>query len=206
MRVALGVRFLAAALLVLSCAPTLGHGAEQGGGKLPPVTVMVVDVQSALQDSLAAKAVRAQRDQYLQSYQAELEESRKALKETENELVKQKASMPADQWQQKARSFEQQVYEFNQRFQKNTQAVEKSFRTAMGALSDALTQVTEEVASEEGANLVMPKSQIYLHDPRMEKTQVVIDRLNRKFPTVTFPAPQAEGEKSSVSSTPAKKK
>ena len=97
-------------------------------------------------------------------------------------------------WQQKARSFEQQVFEFNQRFQRNNQAVEKSFRTAMGELSDALAQVTEELAGELGANLVLPKSQIFLHDPRMEVTQLVIERLNKKHPSVAFPPPVIEGE------------
>lgn len=174
--------------------------------KLPPATVMVVDVQAALQRAVASKSVRMQRDQYLQRFQAELEGNRKLLKDTEAELVKLKPTMSAELWQQKARAFEQQVYEFNQRFQRNNQAVEKSFRAAMTELSDAMAQVTEEVASELGANLVLPKSQIFLHDPRMEATQTVVERLNKKYPSVNFPAPNIESDPATKPDIPAKKK
>lgn len=190
---------LAVALLLYAPA-----AAETAPNKLPAATVMVVDVQAALQQAVAAKSVRTQRDQYLQTFQAELENNRKALKDTEADLVKQKPSMAPDAWQQKARAFEQQVFEFNQRFQRNNQAVEKSFRAAMGELSDDLAQVTEELAGELGANLVLPKSQIFLHDPRMEVTQQVVERLNKKYPSVNFPPPVLEGEPKAV--VPAKKK
>lgn len=198
---------LAWAILAMQfTAAGVAYAAEPAAGKLPVATIMVVDVQAALQQSVAAKNVRIQRDQYLQSFQAELDGNRAALKETEADLVKQKPTMAAEVWQQKARAFEQQVYEFNQRFQRNNQAVEKSFRAAMGELSEALAQVTEELASEQGANLVLPKSQIFLHDPRMELTQQVIERLNKKHPSVNFPAPTIEGEAGPRPSTPAKKK
>lgn len=193
-------------VLVAHLALAVPASAEPAPGKLPTATVMVVDVQTALQQSSAAKGLRTQRDQYLQGFQAELEKNRAALKETETELVKQKSAMSPEAWQQKARSFEQQVFEFNQRFQRNNQAVEKSFRTGMGELSDALAQVSEELAGELGANLVLPKSQIFLHDPRMEMTQQVVDRLNKKFPSVNFPAPQVEGDGSPRLPAAAKKK
>jgi len=180
--------------------------AETAPGKLPTATVMVLDVQAALQQAVASKAARAQRDHYLQSFQAELEANRKSLKDTETDLVRLKPTMAAEAWQQKARAFEQQVYEFNQRFQRNNQAVEKSFRAAMSELSDALAQVAEEVAGENGANLVLPKSQIFLHDPRMEMTQTVIERLNKKHPSVNFPAPVVDGEPAAAKSAPQPKK
>lgn len=194
------------AVLAVQLAFAVPAVAEPATPKLPSATIMVVDVQAALQQSLAAKSLRSQRDQHLQSFQAELEKNRAALKETEAELVKQKSAMAPEAWQQKARSFEQQVYEFNQRFQRSNQAVEKSFRTGMGELSDALAQVTEELAGELGANLVLPKSQIFLHDPRMEVTQQVIERLNKKHPTANFPVPTIEGDGNPRIPSPAKKK
>ncbi len=197
---------LGLAVLAVNLAFVVPAVAEQATTKLPTATVMVVDVQAALQQSSAAKALRAQRDQYLQTLQAELDKNRASLKDTENELVKQKSAMAPDVWQQKARTFEQQVFQFNQRFQRNNQAVDKSFRAGMSELSDALAQVTEELAGELGANLVLPKSQIFLHDSRMEQTQRVIERLNSKYPSVTFPAPAVEGDGSPRVPTPAKKK
>lgn len=197
---------LGQAVLAIQLAFTAPALAESAPAKLPVPTVMVLDVQAALQQSVAAKGLRAQRDQYLQTFQSDLDKNRAALKEVETDLVKQKSAMAPEIWQQKARAFEQQVFEFNQRFQRGNQAVEKSFRTGMGELSDALAQVTEELAGEVGANLVLPKSQIFLHDPRMEVTQQVIERLNKKYPSVNFPAPTVEGDNSPRVQLPAKKK
>lgn len=189
-----GVLALGAALLLSTPA--------MADGKLPNPVVMVIDVQAAMQQSAAGKDIMAKRDQYLQSFQSDVEKNRKALKVAEDELVKQKTSLPQDVWQQKAREFEQKVFDFNQHFQKTNVAVEKSFRAAMAELSHSLAIVTEEVAAESGANLVLPKSQIFLHDPAMEMTDTVIERLNRKYPTVTFPVPAVDGEASAA--TPAK--
>jgi Skp family chaperone for outer membrane proteins len=183
---------LVAALLVAVAVVVFARGAS-AQGVMPAPVVIVVDVQAALQKSTAAKAIRAERDRYAQSYQNEMEDQRKSLKDAENLLLKEKTALPSEEWQSKARAFERQVYDFNQRFQKSNQAVEKSFRTAMGELSQALAQVTEEVAGEMGANLVLHKMQVFLHDPRMEVTQVVIDRLNKRFPSIAFPAPVEEG-------------
>jgi Outer membrane protein len=202
----MGARLAWAALAVLLSVSAVAAAEAEAPGKLPVASVMVVDVQAALSQSLAAKDIRTQRDRYLQDFQNELESGRKSLKDSEAELVQQKSSMAPEAWQQKARAFEQQVFEFNQRFQRGNQAVEKSFRTAMGALSDALTQVTEEMASEVGANLVLPKSQIFLHDPRMEMTRQVIERLNRKYPSGAFPTPVPEGESAAKPASAAKKK
>lgn len=197
---------LAWAALAVVFSVSVARAVEEAPGRLPVASVMVVDVQAALSQSLAAKGIRSERDGYLQKFQAELDEGRKTLKDTENDLIRQKATMAPEAWQQKARAFEQRVFDFNQKFQHSTQAVEKSFRTAMGALSDALTQVTEEMASETGANLVLPKSQIYLHDPRMEFTQQVIERLNKKYPSVAFPPPVLDGDTAAKAAPVAKKK
>lgn len=182
---------LVAALLVATAVFSRDASAQ---GVMPAPVVIVVDVQAALQKSSAAKSIRAERDHYAQTYQSEMDEQRKSLKDVENQLLKEKAALPSEEWQTKARAFERQVYDFNQRFQKSNQAIEKSFRTAMGELSQALAQVTEEVAGEMGANLVLHKMQVFLHDPRMEVTQIVIDRLNKRFPSIAFPAPVDEGQ------------
>ncbi len=161
---------------------------------LPTPVIMVVDPQAVLQRSKAGKAIRAQHDHYLQAMQSELESNRKALKDTEAELMRQKAVLPQDTWQQKARDFEQRVVEMNQHYQRGAMAVEKSYRTAIESLTRAFDQVTEEVASEVGCNLILPIQQVVLHDPRMDLTSAIIDRMDRQFPSVDFPPPETEAQ------------
>jgi Skp family chaperone for outer membrane proteins len=183
----------AAVALVLLAAPAPLRAQQAPGAPLLPVPlVMVVDSQAAMQQSKAGQGVRLQHDRYRQSFQDVLEAKRKALAETETELMKQKPVLNQETWQRQARDFEKQVVEFNQRYQKANLSVEKSYRAAMADLSRAFAQITAEVAGETGANLVLPIQQVILHDPRMDMTKVVIQRMDEKFPSVPFPPPEIE--------------
>ncbi len=179
---------------MLCWAPKATEAAEDSKRTLPSASVMVVDIQATMQQSLAAKAIRAERDRLLHALQGDLETSRKTLKEMETQLTEERTTPPSEDWQQRARSFERQVSDFNHRFQRNNQAVDKSFRSGMTEVSQALTRVVEEVAGEMGANLVLPKSQIFLHAPGMEVTDIILARLNQQYPTVDFPPPILEAQ------------
>lgn len=188
----LALRFGGAVLVALLSFPAPAPAQPAGAGALPTPVIMVVDPQAVLQRSKAGLVVRAEHDRYLQSMQSELDANRKALKETENGLMKEKAVLSQEAWQQKARDFEQRVVELNQRYQKGNLAVEKSYRIAITALTRAFDQVTEEVAGEVGCNLILPIQQVILHDPRMDLTGTIIDRMDKKFPSVDFPTPQLD--------------
>lgn len=175
---------------------------------IPAPVIVVVDPQAALQQSKAGQAVRAAHDKYLQGFEAELQAGRKTLSETETDLAKQKATMPFDEWQKKAQAFDQRVVEFNQKFQKINLAVDKSYRVAMTELGQAFTQVTAEIANQMGATLVLPIQQVILHDPRMDLTKAVIERMDARYPFIAFPPPDYNadpGATTGVGTIPGKK-
>ena len=59
-------------------------------------------------------------------------------------------------------------------------------------MMNAILNITGEIANEMGANLVLPKQQVVLHEPRMDVTSQVIERLNRRMPNINFPEPVIE--------------
>lgn len=158
--------------------------------------IVVVDPQTVVQQSKAGQAIRQQHDKYLQSYEAEVQANRKELSEAEAELTKQKNVMPFIEWQKKAQAFDQRLTTFNQKYNKINQSVEKSYIAAMNDLGKAITQVTSELASDLGANLVLPTQQVILHDPRMDLTKMVIERMDIKYPSIAFPSPEGSGGES----------
>ncbi|MDA8231250.1 MAG: OmpH family outer membrane protein [Magnetospirillum sp.] len=203
MRLGAGV---GAVLLLLSlCGAPVADAAETApsNAPLPQSVIIVVDPQAAMQQSKAGQAIRVEHDKYRQKYQTEFETIRKSLTEDGNDLAKQKPVMKQEIWQKKARAFDQRVYEFNQRYQSANLAVEKSYREAMGELGQAFADVTAEVANEVGANLVLPIQQVVLHDPRMDMTKAVIERMNRKYPSVTFPVPVIKADSAAADPDPA---
>jgi len=184
-------------LAMLLCGPCTRYGMAQSTGlkaNLPVPIMMVVDPQVAVLQSKSGVAIREQHDKLLQSYDAELQASRKSLSEQEAELAKLKATLTPDDWQTRAKAFDLRVSEFNQKYQKANQAVEKSYRLAMNDLGRAFAQCTAEIAAEAGANIVVPKQQVVLHDPRMDLTKQVIELLDKRYPSIAFPVPEIENE------------
>jgi len=116
---------------------------------------------------------------------------------SDQDLAKQKGTMPQDAYDQKVKALEMQVVAFQNRTQMAVRALEKSTDAAMAELMNAILTITGEIAAEMGANLVLPKQQVVLHEPRMDVTAQVIERLNRKLPTVNFPVPQVDDASSS---------
>ena len=182
------------------------HAQKQGSA---PVVVIIVDVQMAQRESLAGKALIAQRDKFQQSFQSDFNSARQRLQASDQELAKQKAQIPQDAYDQKSKALEQQVIAFQRRTQVAVRALEKSTEVASAEMMNAILNITGEIANEMGANLVLPKQQVVLHEPRMDVTPIVIERLNQKIPTINFPVPVVDDSPTpvapSVATKPGKK-
>lgn len=193
--------FLLAVLLWACVAfPGAALAQRQSSGAM---TIIIVDIQQAQRESSAGKALALQRDKYQQSFQSEFNSARQALQTSDQELAKQKGTMPQEAYDQKVKALEQKVVAFQRRTQMAVRALEKSTDQAVSELMNSILTITGEIASEMGATLVLPKQQVVLHEPRMDVTAMVIERLNAKLPAVNFPVPQVE-DASPATATPSK--
>lgn len=181
---------LTAAVFSLPALAEAGAAETQRAGT--GVGVIIVDIQQAQRESQPGRDLAGRRDKYQQDFQNEFTSARQSLQRQDQELAKQKGTMSQEAYDQKVKALEQQVMAFQRRTQVAVRALEKSTDTAMSELMNAILTITGEIASEMGANLVLPKQQVVLHEPRMDVTAQVIERLNRRHPTVTFPVPQME--------------
>lgn len=179
-----GLAAIALAVAVMMAGPAMAQKAVGA-----PVVIIIVDVQYAQRESLAGKALLVQRDKYQQSFQHEFNTARQQLQASDQDLAKQKGSLAQDAYELKAKALEQQVIAFQRRTQVAVRALDKSTEQAAAELMNGILGITGEIASEMGANLVLPKQQVVLHEPRMDVTGQVIERLNRRMATINFPVP-----------------
>jgi len=180
---------VAAALALAVVTVVAGPALAQKAPAAAPVVIIIVDVQAAQRESLAGKALLAQRDKYQQSFQHEFNTARQQLQAADQDLAKQKGGLTQEAYAQKAKELEQRVIAFQRRTQVAVRALDKSTEHAGAELMNGILGITGEIASEMGANLVLPKQQVVLHEPRMDVTGLVIERLNRRMSTINFPVP-----------------
>ncbi len=176
------------------------------------LSVLVVDVQSLLQNAKAAKMVRNQIEQKRVQYMNELshqqdllraeqgaqQKQRASLSAEHDTLERQRASLSADTFDQKRRQFEQKANAFLQKerdldekiknYQENgqelTQTLAKSASDAQSKINEIIVKITEDIAKERKANLVFQSTDFVAFDRSFDVTDEVLQKLDEELPVL----------------------
>jgi len=159
--------------------------------ELPASVVAVVDVQLILQESAASKSIQKQLEAQRETYQNEISKQEDRLRSVEQELNRQRTVLSADDFGQKRRGFEQQVADVQRTVQARQRVLDQAFNESMTKVRDAVLQIVTEVAGEQKATLVLAKQQVVLAEKSLDLTSAVLDRLNKKMPSVPVTVPKS---------------
>jgi outer membrane protein len=157
------------------------------------LTIMVVDVQSLLQNSKSAKMVRQQIEEKRNEYAKDISHQEEVLRQERDSLQRQQASLSADALNQKGREFQQKVNELDRNVQGKRQALERSNAEALEKIQEAMLKIITDIAKDRKANLVFQRSELVLFDQGFDVTDDVLRKLDEQLPTLTvnFVAPVA---------------
>jgi len=171
----------------------------------PPVNILVVDVQSLLQNAKSAKMVRQQIEQKRNEFQKEMSHQDEQLRQERDALLRQQAAMSAEAYNQKVRDFQPKLNEFDRNMQGKRQVLEKANAEALEKIQEAMLKIINDIAKERKANLILQRSELVLFDPAFEVTDEVLAKLDEQLPTltVTFAAPVAANTPAQPAAQPA---
>ena len=176
-----GCRLLAAAMIA-TASPALAADAA---------VVIVVDFQSVVRNSAAARSVQDQIDGMRRSYQTEFGAIEDELRALEAELTENQVDMPAEEFVQRRREFERRVTDAQREAQVRRAALDQALDRAMDQIRSQLVEVVAEIADEQQANVVLNRSQIVLFDQSLEFSEEALARLDEVLPSVEVNAPPA---------------
>jgi Skp family chaperone for outer membrane proteins len=191
--------FALACLLALGCvasaqaqtppAPAAAPAPAPG----PGLNILVVDVQSLLQNSKSAKMVRQQIEAKRAEYAKDISQQEQTLRTERDALQRQQGSLSAEALNQKGREFQGKVNELDKNVQAKRQALEKSNVEALEKIQEAMLKIITDIAKERKANLVFQRSELVLFDQGFDVTDEVLQKLDEQLPTlaVNFAAPAA---------------
>jgi outer membrane protein len=159
----------------------------------PSLNILVVDVQSLLQNSKSAKMVRQQIEQKRTEYQKEMSAQEGVLRQEHDTLQRQQGSLSAEAFNQKGRDFQQKLNDFDKSMQSKRQILEKANSEALEKINEGMLKIIADIAKERKANLVFVRSELVLFDQNFEVTDEVLQKLDEQLPTVNvnFVAPVA---------------
>ncbi len=159
--------------------------------ELPASVVAVVDVQFILQEAAASKNIQKQLEAQRETYQNEISKQEDRLRAVEQELNRQRSVLSPDDFGQKRREFEQQVADVQRTVQARKRVLDQAFNESMTKVRDTVLQIVTEVAGEQKATLVLAKQQVVLAEKSLDLTSAVLERVNRKLPTVPVTVPKS---------------
>lgn len=158
--------------------------------KRPTLALGVVDTDMLLQDSLAAKGVRLERDKYAATYQNQVKDLESKLRAEDQELSQQRGVLAPDVFQQRAQAFQQKLAEFQAQVKDKQERLDFSFQQSMQEIGNQIMVVASDVSKEKGVNAVMARNQLMIFDPGMDITKPVLEKLNQRLASVQFQNPE----------------
>lgn len=177
--------FLLALLAALCCWPL-----AMATGEPPQPKIVIIDMQEILRESTAVNELQERIERQRLAYQEELRKREEALRENEQQLLRERSSLEPETFARRRQELEQTVGEAQRDIQQSRQRLDRTFSEGMRQVQLQVIRIADQIADERGANLVLEKSTVLLSHPDFEVTGETLRRLNETLPRLE---PEATG-------------
>jgi outer membrane protein len=180
-------RFIRTTVLAMAMLAPFSLAHAQG------VKIAVVNVQSIMKDSAAAKSIREQLESKQKAYQADISKQEDALQKSKQELDKQQAALSKEAFAEKVKDFQGKVTDMQKQVQSKKMTLDAAYEQSIGQIQKTVGEIIADMSKEKGFQVAVPSGQLLFADPSLDITADVAKRLNEKMPsyTVKFEAPAA---------------
>ena len=185
--------------------PAAAAPAAATPGAARSLNLLVVDVQSLLQNSKSAKMVHQQLEEKRNEFQKDLSHQEELLKRERDTLQRQQASLSPEALSQKERSLQQKLADFDHNMQIKRQILEHANAEALQKIQGEMMKIITQIAKDRKANLVLQRSELVMFDQSFDVTDAVLQKLDEQLPTlaVNFVTPAASDTPTAVPAHPA---
>lgn len=152
-------------------------------------SVAVININVILRNGLAFNSIREQIGKYREVFQSEIQKEEEALRNANQELARQRALLSADAFAEKRREFEKKVADVQRLVQQRKMNLDMVQGEAMEKIQKVLNEIVTAMATEKNISLILRQDQIVLAAPKLQITQLVLDRLNAQMPTIQVSVP-----------------
>lgn len=175
----LAAAFFAIALMV-SMVPAFAQDAS------PTPKIFVVDLQRIMQESAAMQGLREEAQGKRSEMEQQLQEQEQGLRQEDEALSRQRTVLSSEAFEEKRSQLEQKFSQFQSEASTEMSRLDEAYSEAVGEVEYTVVKISDEIASERGANMVIPKSTLLLVHDDFEITDEVLSRLDEQLPSVSM--------------------
>lgn len=170
------MRTLKTALIALGAVALISYAAPASAQSM---NYGVVDMNKVLQTADAAKGLIAELDSKRKEFQTQIAKEEAGLRNTEQEIIKQKETLSKDDFEKKRKDFETKVAAAQKSVQERKKVLDEAFATSMTKLRTEILKAAADVAKAKGYNAVFNQEAMVLADQKMDITTDVIAGVNK---------------------------
>ncbi len=153
-------------------------------GGAPTARILMIDMRRVMALSKVGQDIQRQVEALKQQAARDLNSEAAVLKGEETQLQQQAAILAPDVKARRIKDFQVRATAFQQRVQKRGGLIQGGVLKAQQQIEQALGPVLQGIMKERGATILLDRTSILLAPNSIDVTQLVIQRLDVKMPTV----------------------
>ena len=151
---------------------------------IPAPKIAIVDIQSILRDSLSSKEARKKMDAIALQEQSLIASEENKLRKEDQELQQQRSILAPDVFLQRQQKLQKEIRKLQKRSRNLNQVLDKSFRRTINKIQIVLLDELRKLTQELNINMILPRSQIVIAVDDFEITDLALQRLNKRLPSI----------------------
>jgi Skp family chaperone for outer membrane proteins len=165
-------------------------GTAWAQGKSPDAGIAIVDVSTVLEKSLPAKNLRQLIEKTRADYRREVDAKRNEIEKLGEGIEQARSGLSEDEFQKRMRNLRQKIANNESDMRERQSKLEGAFAAAPQKIGATIEQIVDEIRKERKYQLVLPRSIVVGASDAPDITQEVLDRLNKRMPTVDIDIPK----------------
>lgn len=159
--------------------------------ELPPTgaPMVILDGRLVMTQSLAAQGLRQQAERQNTTLRADVQRQETEFKTAQTELQRQRATITAEQFDQRVRDLQKRMSDAQTKLQNRTRNLDRAFAEAEGKIYQAMLQASVEVAQEKNYMLILDKAQVVVVQSQLEITGEILKRVDQRLASVPLQIP-----------------
>ena len=154
--------------------------------ELPAPKIMVIDLNYVMTNSTAMQGIQNQVDEAEAELESQMQEQGRNLRAQDEALSQQRSELSDEDFEERRRTLEEEFSRYQRDFAERLEGMDETYAEAVGEVEVELLRIADELASESGANIVMPKSTLLLVHEDFDRTAQALERLNERLPSVSI--------------------
>lgn len=161
---------------------------------LPPkgTFVVILDNVAVEREGKAFQSVRAQHDRALQAQQAEVTKMENDLRAADQDLAKQRTVLSPEAYGDRRRDLERRFTDAQQLVQNRRRDIDQAAGDGYNKIVNGMLEVVAGLAQDNDYKVVLSRAQVIVSEKTLDITGEVIQRLDKKIPTMAVSVPPAK--------------